>query len=100
MRCFWVCYGEYRGRRAVKPFLRYLSSRYQDEIEAYAYRVYSADCLFNLNRALGIKIQKRYSELLQPVKTDNRTGDEIAADIIKRMGLEEVEENGLDDPAD
>ena len=47
---------------------------------------------FYVTRSLQLAPQNKYisatyDELLKPKKVDNRTGDEIAADIIKRAGL-------------
>ena len=54
--------------------------------------IYLADCLKNINEILaktygGSYSNQRYVELINPKKEDKRTGDEIAADIIKRAGL-------------
>ena len=35
----------------------------------------------------GNYINARYIDVIEPKKVDNRTGDEIVADIIKRAGL-------------
>ena len=40
----------------------------------------------------GSYMTNKLSDILDPKPVDNRTGDEIAADIIKRAGLEVVSE--------
>ena len=53
-----------------------------------AYRVYVTDCLKLIAENTGnISLKLRYYDIIQPKKADNRTGDEIVADIIKRAGL-------------
>ena len=53
-----------------------------------AYRVYVTDCLKLIAENTGnISLKLRYYDIIQPKKADNRTGDEILADIIKRAGL-------------
>ena len=53
-----------------------------------AYRVYVTDCLKLIAENTGnISLKLRYYDIIQPKKVDNRTGDEIVADIIKRAGL-------------
>ena len=53
-----------------------------------AYRVYVTDCLKLIAENTGnISLKSRYYDIIQPKKADNRTGDEIVADIIKRAGL-------------
>ena len=34
-----------------------------------------------------MRISKRFSELLKPIPKDNRTGEEVVADIMKRGNL-------------
>lgn len=43
-----------------------------------------------LVKAWGGDIHSRYVDIIKPRKQDNRTGDEIAAEIIKRHGLKVV----------
>ena len=53
-----------------------------------AYRVYVTDCLKLIAENTGnISLKLRYCDIINPKKTDTRTGDEIVADIIKRAGL-------------
>ena len=53
-----------------------------------AYRVYVTDCLKLIAENTGnISLKLRYYDIINPKKVDNRTGDEIVADIIKRAGL-------------
>ena len=53
-----------------------------------AYRVYTTDCLKLIAENTGnISLKLRYYDIIQPKKADNRTGDEIVEDIIKRAGL-------------
>lgn len=62
--------------------------------ENLKYKVYVADCLKNINEIMakrygGSYVSVRYSELIENNKPDKeeKTGDEIAADIIMRAGL-------------
>lgn len=77
------------GVRAVLAALPSLIiEKYHDDI----YRAYITDALQAItgNTAMyagGQTIQQRYYDIINK-KTDNRTGDEIAADLIKRAGLE------------
>ena len=75
-------------------FARYASSKFhQIQIEE-AYRDYISDCLQmlteNTARASigGQYMRDKMRNLLNHAPVDNRTGDEIAADVIKRAGLE------------
>ena len=53
-----------------------------------AYRVYVTDCLKLIAENTGnISLKSRYYDIIHQKKVDNRTGDEIVADIIKRAGL-------------
>ena len=57
------------------------------DAEEYAYRVYMTD---SAQLAVENKyITRRWCEIMEDTKkpVDNRTGDEVAADVIKRLGL-------------
>lgn len=67
-------------------------SRYKREQEERAYRVYVTDALRltaeNTAKYVGGEyIKARYIEIIEPKKQDNRTCEEITADIIQRCGL-------------
>lgn len=88
-RIFWLCYGEYKGRRDIKPFLRYVEARFEQEYRDLAYRIYVTDAIGGY---VGLKM--RFVDLLKPVlqngksiNEDNRSADEIAICIIKGAGL-------------
>lgn len=49
------------------------------------YRVYSSDMLKAMTESMGKSVSMRYSELFE--KRDERSGDEIAADVLTRMGV-------------
>ena len=68
--------------------MRYLSARYDDYVETYIYRVYTAKMQQNLAEGLGI-IQgaKSYIDLIEHKQPDARTGDEIALAVIEAAGL-------------
>lgn len=50
-----------------------------------AYRIYVTRSLQLIPQ--NQHIVKAYDEIIHPVEVDNRSGDEIAADIIERAGL-------------
>lgn len=63
-----------------------------EDLHAETYRVYVSDTLriISENTARfggGVYTKQRYYDVINPPKVDTRTGDEIAADIIKRAGL-------------
>ena len=67
-------------------------ARLNEREKTEAYRIYVTDALRvvaeNTARfASGNYIKARYADMIEPKKQDNRTGDEIVADIIKRAGL-------------
>ena len=60
-----------------------------------AYRIYVADCLRILTENTakiggGSYITAKLADIINPKPVDNRTGEEIAADIIKRAGIEVI----------
>ena len=63
-------------------------SKANQQAKDTAYRVYVTDCLKLIAENTGnISLKSRYYDIVNPKKADNRTGDEIVADIIKRAGL-------------
>ena len=63
-------------------------SKANQQAKDTAYRVYVTDCLKLIAENTGnISLKLRYYDIIQPKKADNRTGDEIVSDIIKRAGL-------------
>lgn len=75
--------------------MRYAIARYQSQQRDLAYRIYVSDCLriISENTAKiggGSYITAKLSDIINPKPADNRTGEEIAADIIKRAGIEVI----------
>ncbi len=74
------------------PFLRYCMARLNEKARNDAYRIYVTDALRfvaeNTARyAGGSYIKARYSDMIEPKKQDNRTCEEITADVVARCGL-------------
>ena len=75
--------------------MRYAIARYQSQRRDLAYRIYVAECLrmINENAASGggsSYMAVKFEDVINPKHVDNRTGEEIAADIIKRAGIEVI----------
>ena len=73
--------------------MRYAIARYQSQQRDLAYRIYVTDCLriISENTAKmcgGSYITAKLADIINPKPSDNRTGEEIAADIINRAGIE------------
>ena len=75
--------------------MRYAMARYQSQQRDLAYRIYVTDCLriISENTAKignGSYITAKFADIINPKQVDNRTGEEIAADIIKQAGIEVI----------
>ena len=75
--------------------MRYAMARYQSQQSDLAYRIYVADCLriISENTAKiggGSYITAKFADIINPKPVDNRTGEEIAANIIKLAGIEVI----------
>ena len=75
--------------------MRYAIARYQSQQRDLAYRIYVTDCLriISENTAKmsgGSYITAKLSDIINPKPVDNRAGEEIASDIIKRAGIEVI----------
>lgn len=67
-------------------------ARLNERAKTEAYRIYVTDALRvaaeNTARfASGNYIKVRYADIIEPKKQDNRTCEEITADIVARCGL-------------
>ena len=67
-------------------------ARLNEKVRNDAYRIYVTDALRivaeNTARyAGGNYIKARYADIIEPKKQDNRTCEEITADIVARCGL-------------
>ena len=75
--------------------MRYAIARFNHHQRDLAYRIYVTDCLriISENTAKicgGSYITAKFADIINPKPVDNRTGDEIAADIIKLAGIEVI----------
>lgn len=72
--------------------MRYFVATLDETEDVAAYRIYVTDCLRGI-----VNGNKRYIDMVQrkkPKEEDNRTGQEIAMDIVQRLGLKEMKEGG------
>ena len=70
-------------------------ARYQSQQRDLAYRIYVSDCLRIISENTskiggGSYITAKLPDIINPKPVDNRTGEEIAADIIKLAGIEVI----------
>ncbi len=75
--------------------MRYAMARYQSQQRDLAYRIYVTDCLRMVTEntakiSNGSYTVAKFSDIINPKPVENRTGEEIAADIIKRAGIEVI----------
>ncbi len=75
--------------------MRYAIARYQSQQRDLAYRIYVCECLRMIGENAssgggGSYMAVKFENIINPKPVDNRTGEEIAADIIKRAGIEVV----------
>ena len=70
-------------------------ARYQSQQRDLAYRIYVTDCLRIISEntakmGKGSYITAKFADIINPKPVDKRTGEEIAADIIKQAGIEVI----------
>ena len=75
--------------------MRYAIARYQSQQRDLAYRIYVTDCLRMVAEntaklSKGTYTVAKFADIINPKPVDNRAGEEIAADIIKRAGIEVI----------
>lgn len=59
------------------------------------YRSYVTDCLQNISentakQSGGAYVSARFADLIKPKPVDNRTAEEVVADVAKAAGLEVI----------
>lgn len=72
--------------------MRYAMARYKKHRRDVAYRIYVTECLRTISEntakyAGGNYITKRFSDVYYARQENERTGEEIVADLIKNAGL-------------
>ena len=75
--------------------MRYVTTRYQSQQRDLIYRIYVTNCLriMTENTAKqvgGSYMTAEYEDLIHPKKKDDRSGNEIAADVIRNAGIKVV----------
>ncbi len=75
--------------------MRYATARFNQHQRDLAYRIYVTDCLRMATEnaakmSQGSYTVARFYDIINPKPIDTRSGDEIAADIIKRAGIEVI----------
>ena len=66
----------------------HVTSEHNNRIREKAYRDYTSDLLKIISESLGCNIPYRYDDMIiKPDKEPEKTGDEIALEVIKRAGL-------------
>lgn len=60
-------------------------AKFNSHVEEVKYRNYVADILYW--RGQGKTLTITYNDFIHPKPVDNRTGDEIALDVIHNLGL-------------
>lgn len=65
--------------------MRYVRAKLKEKQLDLAYRIYVTDSMFYYGENKRLNV--RYKELVYPEQIDNRTGDEVALELIKKLGL-------------
>lgn len=70
--------------------MRYAEATMRKELEEEAYRIYVTDVALGLLKGFGSDMSARYYDIIHPPKQDERSGEEIALDILSRLAGEGV----------
>ena len=75
--------------------MRYAIARFNQHRRDLAYRFYVSECLRMIGENTakvggGSYMTAKFEEIIIQKPDDNRTGEELAADIIKRAGIEVI----------
>lgn len=77
---------------SVGGLIRLLPILIKRQQEESAFRVYAAECMRTITEntariAGGSFMQAKYADIIRPKPQDNRTCEEITADVVRRCGL-------------
>lgn len=78
-------------KMGVKAMLFSLPYVYKERQENKAFQYYIAEGVRLLTKNTGQYLNKSYYDIVNQKEQDNRTGEEIAMDVIKKCGLKVVE---------
>lgn len=72
-----------------------LPSLLKERSEVEVYRVYTTECLRIMTENIakytrGTALTAKYMDIINPKPKDTRSGEQIAADVIKKCGLKVV----------
>lgn len=74
----------------------YIADSLQSAVEARArdegWRCYAGDLLRLIALSLGCTNISRYYDIIHPAPEDDRTAEEIAAEVVQRLGLKTAED--------
>lgn len=65
--------------------MRYVRAKYDSYNDTLTYRTYIAETLYQYTRGNGLNVH--LMDVIHPKPVDNRSGDEIALDVISKAGL-------------
>ena len=83
---YWLCYGEYRGKRELGLFLRYVDARVKKEYRDETYRIYMSETLRLLPQGKALKTS--YADVIKEHKSkETRNGKAVAEAAAAKMGI-------------
>lgn len=85
LNLFWLCYGDYRGTKKLKQFLRYVKARAEHQNREEAYRIFVTESLKGLPQGKWFTVP--YTEIIQPKKIETKTGKEVADEVAEKIGF-------------
>ena len=56
-------------------------SFFKRQNEEKAFRIYTTEMLRGIAKSMGLQIEQRYLDFIEPQKEDTRTADEVITDI-------------------
>ena len=90
MDIFWLCYGEYKGKRTVFLFNQYLQAKFRTHKNEVLHDIFVTDAVKNINDSIaetfgGAVMKKRYADMIFPALAEERTAEEIISDISEKL---------------
>lgn len=73
--------------------IEHVIAEWEKDEEEKTFKIYITDMAKGLVEAWGGEVTLRFADTYKPVEQDTRTGDEIALEVINKIGLK-VKTNG------
>lgn len=67
--------------------IEHVVAEHDKRMQEKAYRIYMSDLAMCLVESFGGEVTRRYADIISNEPVNEKTGDEVALEVIRRLGL-------------